>query len=420
MSIVGSIIVTLLTGYLICRERNSFDGANGSQAANIGRTSRNSCLRVLYTDRGLTLLLTFISASFSIAWSSSRLLNALITEGGSVLGDPISNENYGSFGRYDILQEYIATPVTLAFGFLAIVNVALIWLEIAESTKRLQVGGHGKRRAFIRVFQVGMILILGAGNVVDRAYDEVFSIIGFLLVPICLGIVTLYVVGYRRLTSLLRGNTGDSDQFKSVIDNVRATTILCSFGMIWFATSWFLLSLADNTYGVQGLAGVLAIDVSVILESLIILGVLIALFGLTLFIYKGKGKGRTSSKAKPSPKQKKQKKNNKQIETYSPATFNTSEENLESIVSSSGGPPGASKGRRIKAPSRQQQQVVEEEEEEEEEYVPKPYENVKAPVAEGPPSRARRIMSPSRRREKETAQQANATTNEMFDAEDDV
>lgn len=349
--------------------------------------------------------------------------------------DPLTATDYGTYGRYNVLQEYVAMPIGLTFGFLAIVNVAFVWLEIASSSKQLLYAKDNpsmlRKRRFLRVVQFLSVALVVAANIVDRFTVNVASLVGFIFLPLQLCVALLFFIGYRSLTGLLNTSGGTKD-FTSVIRNVRITALICSFSMIGFGASWFTISLLDNLYGGQGTAGWLQVEVVAILESAVILFTASGQVGVALFLWRSRDRPQSTRSSKASKRNKATTLNDDDGEPY------------ESITQSSkhAGPP-VGRRRRIKPPrdkrledsqasdlAGNQGYTTEEvklpgEEEEEETYVPQPYDNVKQAPEAGPPmGKTRRIKSPRMRREEEAARKAQQTlvttshTNEFYEDDD--
>ena len=367
-------------------------------------------------------------------WGVCRILSTVITSGPPLFGitvenDPLTRTDYGNFGRFNVLQEYVAMPASLTFGFLAIVNIAFVWLEIASSSKQLVYAKDNpvmrRKRKFLRVVQFMSVALVVAANIVDRFTNRVDSLVGFVFLPLSLAVALLFFVGYKSLTGLLT-STGGQSQFSSVVYNVRVTAIMCSLCMIGFGASWFTLSLLDNLLGAQEIAGLWPVEISAVLENLVILSIALGQVGVTRFLWRSREK---------APK--------KDNSVGTRGTMNDDEgEHYESITQSTkhAGPP-VSRRRRIKSPkdkrlenkastlsgneeysSEQVRLPGEEEDDDEEPYVPQPYDNArKAPEAGPPMGKTRRIKSPRMKREEEAARKAQETlvttsyTNEFYD-----
>jgi hypothetical protein len=132
------------------------------------------------------------------------MLNFAVVE-----GVPANALQEGSFGRYEFYTRNVAVPLLGFFSILALLNVALMWIEIARQSQRLRKGAQTNlthSRKLVLGVEVAFIVLMLIGLAVQNVTGWPLST--FIGLPFTLLVIFMYYKGAKMMREVLGGGTG--------------------------------------------------------------------------------------------------------------------------------------------------------------------------------------------------------------------
>jgi len=149
----------------------------------------------------VTVLLGGVASFGSGVWSIVFILSTLFP------GRPLVELDNAYGGQFNWVL-WAVTPLTVAFTALAILNIALTWLDVAKSTEKFSSVRLRTMRRLIRLFQAAIVAMGIVGGYLEKKLG--YSVFGFFYTPLVLYVLFAYLVGAQRLTSIIKNATSVS------------------------------------------------------------------------------------------------------------------------------------------------------------------------------------------------------------------
>jgi hypothetical protein len=141
-----------------------------------------------------------------------------------VEGVPANALQEGSFGRYEFYTRNVAVPLLGFFSILALLNVALMWIEIARQSQRLRKGAQTNlthSRKLVLGVEVAFIVLMLIGLAVQNVTGWPLST--FIGLPFTLLVIFMYYKGAKMMREVLGGSTGTAQSTQQATGTSPAT-----------------------------------------------------------------------------------------------------------------------------------------------------------------------------------------------------
>jgi len=206
----------------------------------------------LWTAKFYTIILLTGGCFGLWGWTSMIFLSTVTVGGGAILVDP---DKYADpyFGRWNFPSLFFG-PIGVFGCALAVVNIAVVWLNLAFRTHNLdrsQTRSYKYNRRFLIGFEVSVIVMALGAFGYEKLNPDGTSVWGFAVSIPILAVAIWYILGYNKFMPILQAaSVFQKDRMIDITRVIiRKTMRRIIFGLILYFIAVFVNSSLDTLGG---------------------------------------------------------------------------------------------------------------------------------------------------------------------------